>query len=158
MDVVPQLRGLALQLLSTAHLLFILTNWPGLGDTHLVLDLLCERDLNAAIRYLLRLPYSHGHRDHLKHSLKQHLRRTSLRRMTDLRALFPQLSALVTDENGVLVPRMGPLTDFETGLWDSHDFFFNLLHARQMEGTIPVASLYFCMTLILFSNATLRFL
>lgn len=158
MDDVPHLRGLALRILSTAHLLFILNNWPGLTDTGLVLDLLCERDITAALQYLLSLPYSHGHRDDLKHYLKQRLRRTSINRMKEMTVLFPRLSALVEDEHGVLVPRIGPLTDFETGLWDSHDFFFNLLHAKLMEGTIPVASLYFCMSLTLLSNADLRFL
>lgn len=158
MDDVPQLRGLALRLLSTAHLLFILTNWPGLGDTGLVIELLCERDITAALQYFLSLPYSHGHRDQLKHYLKQRLRRTPVHRMNEMTALFPRLSALVEDQNGVLVPRMGPLTDLETGLWDSHDFFFNLLHAQQMEGMIPLARLHFCMSLTFFSNAHLRFL
>lgn len=155
---VPQLRGLALQLLSTAHLLFILTHWPGLTDTGLVIDLLCERDISAALQYFLGLPYSHGHREDLKHYLKKHLRRTPVHRLKELTTLFPRLSALVTDENGVLVPRIGPLTDHETGLWDSHDFFFNLLHAKEMEGTIHYARLHFCMSLTVFSNALLRFL
>ena len=155
---VPHLRGLALPLLSTTHLLFILTEWPGLSDTGLVIALLCERDLSAALRYFIGLPYSHGHRDNLKYYLTKRLRRTPVPRLEELSTLFPRLSALAPDENGVLVPRFGPLTDQETGLWDSHTFFFQLLHAKKMEGTIPYPRLHFCMSLTLFSNADLRFL
>ena len=31
---------------------------------------------------------------------------------------------------------MGPLSDYETGLWDTNDWFFQLLHARQMDGQL----------------------
>lgn len=158
MDTVPALRGLVLPLLSTAHLLFLLRHWPGLGDTPLVIDLLCSRDLHAAITYLLSLPYSHGHRQEMKKHLRKHLLRISIKDFPVFASLFPPLTALVTDEDGVLRARVGPLDDIETGLWDSNDFFFGVMHARNMEGTIPFACYHFCMSFITFSNATLRFL
>lgn len=158
MDNVPSLRGLAAPLLSVAHLLFILYHWPGLGDIGLVIDLLCQRDIAAALRYFISLPYSHGHRAAMKYYLKRRLRNTPIQRWNELAALFPVLSALVPDETGFMVPRMGPLTDHEMGMWDANDFFLNLRHAKQMEGTIPFASFHCCMSFTFFSNAQLRFL
>ena len=157
MDNVPTLRGLVLPLLSTAHLLFLLHHWPGLSNTPLLIDLLCSRDLNAAITYLLSLPYSHGHRPDMKQHLRKHLRRLPLTDFHVLASLFPPLSALAADENNVLWPRVGPLDDTETGLWDSTDFFFQLLHAKKMEGTIPLTIPCYCMSLRLFNNARLCF-
>ena len=29
---------------------------------------------------------------------------------------------------------MGPLANLETARWNTHDWFFQLLHAKQMEG------------------------
>lgn len=58
------------------------------------------------------------------------------------------------------MPRIGPLTDLESGLWDSCDFYFGVLHARQMEGTVPesIARYHYCMSFHTFSNAGLRLL
>ena len=155
MDGVPELRGLVLPLLSTAHLLFILNNWPCIADIGVVLDMLCERDLTVAIRYLLSLPYSHGHREALKRRLQKQLTRTGLETMKELATLFPQMTALVQDARGNTVAKMGPLTDYETGLWDSHDFYFHLLHAKQTKGTLVFPR--YCMSLGLFLNARLSF-
>lgn len=74
MDNVPQLRGIVLPILSTVHLLFLLNTWPGLGDTPLIMELLCSRDIRAAIEYLLSLSYSHRHRQAMKHHLRKRLR------------------------------------------------------------------------------------
>lgn len=155
MDSVPELRGLVLPLLSTAHLLFILNNWPGIANIGAVMDMLCERDLTTSIRYLLGLPYSHGHREGLKQSLQKRLQRTGLAQMKALARLFPLMSTLVPDADGNFVAKMGPLTDYDAGLWDSHDFYFQLLHAKQMEGTIVFPR--YCMSLRLFCNARLSF-
>ena len=137
MDEVPELSGLILPILSIAHLLFLLHNWPGLRDTGLILDLLCRRDIREALRYLLSISYSHSHRQQLKSLLRQRLRWTPVHELKELSTLFPQLTALVERDDGVLVPQVGPLSDLESGLWDSCDFYFGLLHARQMEGTVP---------------------
>ena len=155
MDGVPELRGLVLPLLSTAHLLFILNHWPCIATTGVVLDLLCERDLLVAIRYLLSLPYSHGHRETLKSCLQKQLSRTGLETMQEIATLFPQMSALVQDAHGNSVAKMGPLTDYEAGLWDSHDFYFQLLHAKQTKGTFGFPR--YCMSIGLFLNARLSF-
>lgn len=77
---------------------------------------------------------------------------------SELAGLFQPLTALVEDEDGVLMPRVGPMDDNESGLWDSSDFFFGVLHARQMEGTIPFAHYHFSMSFNTFSNARLHFL
>ena len=158
MDNVPSLRGLTLSLLSTSHLLFLLHHWPCLNHTPLIIDLLCSRDLHAAIAYLLSLPYSHGHREELKHCLRKYLKRLPINALRALANLFPHLTATVTDENGVLFPRVGPLDDQESGLWDSNDFFFQLLHAKNIEGTFPLIIPRYCISLRLFCNASLRFL
>ena len=157
MENVPPLSYLVLPTLSTDHLVYILLHWPCLGQIYVVMDVLCERDLARAIQYLLGLPYTHTHREELKRSLKKVLRRTSLSKMKDLASLFPRMSALVEDENGDLVAEMGPLTDYAAGLWDSHDFYFQQLHSKQMEGTIPFTFLRYCMSFRLFRNARLSF-
>lgn len=123
MDRVPPLNSFNLPILSTAHLIFILTNWPGVRDTELIMDLLCTRDLRAALRYLLSLPFSHTPRPVLKSLLRQRFRWVHVHELKELATLFPQLSALVETDDGVLVPMIGPLTDLESGLWDSSDFF-----------------------------------
>ena len=94
----------------------------------------------------------------MKKHLRKYLGRIPIKDFPVLARLFPLLTALVNDENGVLRPRVGPLDDMETGLWDSNDFFFGVMHSRNMEGTIPFAYYTFCMSFITFSNATLRFL
>lgn len=157
MDNVPPLSYLPLPILSTEHLVFVLRHWPCLGNIGVVMDVLCERALEKAIQYLLSLPYTHTHREDLKHSIKQELRRTSLQKMKELASLFPRMSALAADDNGDLVAEMGPLTDYAAGLWDSHDFYFQLLHAKQMQGTIPFTFLRYCMSFRLFRNARLSF-
>lgn len=94
----------------------------------------------------------------MKHHLRKRLRWVPVHELRELARLFPPLTALVEDENGVLLPRVGPLDDNESGLWDSSDFFFGVMHARQMEGTIPFARYHFCLSFITFRNARLRFL
>ena len=139
MNRVPSLGDFIVPLLSTAQLLFLLHNWPGVRDTRLILDNLCTRDLSAAFGYLLSLPFSHAHRPVLLDCLRHHLRWKPFEEIKDLGNLFPRLSALVETDDGVLVPKIGPLSDEETGLWDSSDWYFGLLHSRQMEGTIRVS-------------------
>lgn len=158
MNAVSDLQGLVLPLLSTAHLLFLLETWPGLGYNGLIMEMLCSRDVAAAIRYLLTLPYSHGHRERMKYYLRKRLRLTPVHEMNELVLLFPRLTATVEGEDGVLVPFVGPVTDLEAGIWDSHDFFFGILHAKKMEGMIPFTCYNFCMSFTLFRNARLHFL
>ena len=85
MDRVPSLGEFIVPLLSTAHLLFILNNWPGLRDTSLILEQLCTRDLSAAFSYLLSLPFSHSHRP----VLLDCLRWKTFEDLKDLGNLFP---------------------------------------------------------------------
>lgn len=160
MDRVPPLNTFILPILSTAHLIFILNNWPGVRDTGLIMELLCTRDLRAALGYLLSLPYSHSHRPVLKSLLRHRLRWKHVHELKELTTLFPRLSAMVERDDGVLVPMIGPLSDLESGLWDTSDFYFGVLHARQMEGTIPesISRYHYCMSFRTFSNAGLRFL
>ena len=158
MDQVPALSGLVLPILSTAHLIFLLTNWPGLPDTNLILELLCTRDIQEALRYLLSISFSHGHRNRLKYALGQRLRWTPVKELKELSSMFPPLTALVERNDGVLVPMVGPLSDHEAGLWDSNDFFFGLIHRRQMEGTVSCSRYCICMSFDRFRNASIRFL
>ena len=160
MDRVPSLGTFILPILSTAHLIFILNNWPGLRDTRLILEQLCTRDLRAAFGYLLSLSFSHSHRPVLLTCLRPRLRWTTVEDLKELENLFPRLSALVERDDGVLVPKIGPLSDLETGLWDSCDWYFGLLHSRQMEGTIPVSISPYqrCVSLDKFINVRLHFL
>ena len=155
MERVQELRGLVLPILSTDHLLFLLNNWSGLSFINEVMDELCARDLVAALRYLINLPYSHGNRAGMKRSITRQVQRTSVERLRETYSVFPRLSALVRDDNGVLVAEMGPLTDFQTGLWDSHDFYFHCIHAKKMAGTFGFHR--YCMSLRLFCNARLSF-
>ena len=158
MDQVPELSGLVLPILSTAHLLFLLTNWPGLRDTNLLLELLCKRDIREALGYLLSISFSHSHRNRLKYALTQRLRWTPVHELKELSRMFPQLTALVERNDGVLVPMVAPLSDDEAGLWDSNDFFFGLIHGCQMEGTVPCSRYRNCMSFRRFRNASIRFL
>ena len=155
MERVHDLHGLVLPRLTTNHLLFILNHWPCIANIDTVMDVLCERDLTVAIRHLLGLPYSHGHREGLKQCITKELTRTGLEEMRELGNLFPRMTALVQDSNGDSVAKMGPLTDFEAGLWDSQDFYFHILHAKQMKGTFVFPRC--CMSLDLFVNARLSF-
>ena len=160
MDCVPSLGAFIIPILTTAQLIFILNNWPGIRDTRLILEQLCTRDLRAAFGYLLSLPFSHSHRPVLLDCLTPRLRWLKLEDLQDLANLFPRLSALVERDDGVLVPKIGPLSDLETGLWTSCDWYFGLLHSRKMAGTIPVSIYRYqrCVSLDQFINVRLHFL
>lgn len=157
MDHVPSLGAFILPLISTASLLQFLIDWPQVRDARLALENLCTRDV---LPYLLSLPFSHSHRRVLLDCLTPRLRWLKLEDLQDLGNLFPRLSALVHTDDGKLVPKVGPLSDEETGLWDTNDWFFGLLHAKQMDGTITfyIPPYVRCVSLDTFIDVRLHFL
>ena len=135
MDGVKTLSEMIIPTLSTFLLLQFLQSIPNSPSTVAAIDELATRELSHVVTYLLSLPFSHWHRSVLKSRLERRLRAMSVDDLKSLSGFLPQLSALQYSE-GEWIPVMGPLSDYETGLWDTSDWYFRLLHARQMEGTL----------------------
>ena len=134
MDGVTTLSDIIIPTLSTFLLLQFLTTIPHSPSTVAAIDELTSRELPDVVTYLLSLPYSHWHRSVLKPRLERRLRAMSVDDLQALSGFLPQLSALQYSE-GEWIPVMGPLSDYDTGLWDTNDWYFRLLHARQIAGT-----------------------
>ena len=120
---------------STMTLLHYLTLLPNALDSVDILDELASREFGAVLPYLKSLSNTHWHRHVLKDRLRKRLWVMSLAQIHALRNYFPNLSALYRNmEDGAWYPIMGPLSDRDTAEWDLHDWYYQLIHAKRMEG------------------------
>lgn len=143
--------------LPTATLLQFLVHLPNGLNTKEALIEFATREYPVVFQYLLSLPFSHWHRHVLKHHLRLRLLKQSVSVLKSLSDLLPKLSALWIDPHtGKSYPKQGPLTDLAMGELDTHDWFFQLLHARGMEG--QYTRFLSDIPLHLFPHVTLRFL
>lgn len=154
MQSVNSISEMAIPSASTNVLLHFLLHMPNGLHTSLALKELCTRDFHSIFTYLLSLPHSHWHRNVMKAVLEERLRKLQVQEIKQLgRQYIPKLSAL-TKLDDEWVPVMEPHTDQQSAAWDTHDWFFQLLHSRQMEGQY---SLLFTMPLESFIRASIRF-
>ena len=135
MDGLKTLGEMIIPTLPTYLILQFLHSIPNGPTIVEALEELANREFSRVFAYLLTLPFSHSHRDVFKSSLETRLRNMPVDDLKQLSGLLPKLSAL-TYSQGEWIPVMEPLSDYETGLWDTNDWFFQLLHARQMEGQL----------------------
>lgn len=116
-----------------------LTVTPNACNAVEVLKKLCtECDFKLIFQYLLSLPYSHWHRNIMKATLQERFTDTKSDELHQIGKNFiPFKSALEKISEGgaaMMFDMMGPLNDLDTGAWDTHDWFFRILHSRRMEG------------------------
>ena len=144
--------------LPTSSLVQFLTCIPRGPFTEDAIKELCQRDLRVGLTYLLSLPFTHSHRPMLKHYLHDRFRRLPIVALEQLSTTIPHLTALTSIE-GTLHPAMYPLDDYQTGLWDTHDWYFKLLHVRNMKGQFNSLSrvLFRAISCITYSQLTLYF-
>lgn len=135
---------------STSTLVQYLRCVPNACDSVTVLEELCKRDFTDIFSYLLSLHATHWHKDVLKQLLRKRLFDLSLPALKALQVHFPKLSALTMDDTtGTLQPFIGPLSSMVTSRWDTHDWYYQILHSKQMEEDI----LYFFSHQLLFCVA-----
>lgn len=153
---IPRLSDLILtQSCPSSVLVQYLVSVPNSCDAESILHHLCLRDYAAAFSYLLSLPIDHWHRDVMKDTLNERLLNESTKTVLALTKYIPELSALTFDDTtNTWQAFVGPLTNMETARWDIHDWFFQLLHAKQMKGQL----LFNTIALSLFPRISLRFL
>ena len=152
---VPRLGALVINsFCTTVTLLQYLRCVPNACDSVTVLEELCKRDFTDIFPYLLSLHATHWHKDVLKQLLRKRLFDLSLPALKALQVHIPKLSALTMDETtGTLQPFIGPLSSMVTSQWDTHDWYYQISHAKQMEGKL----LFNTISLSLLSRVTLRF-
>lgn len=153
---VPRLGAI---ILSANCLTITLLNYlqfvPNACDTMLILEEFCKRDFADIFPYLLSLSATHWHRDVIKRHLRTRLFDLPLPTLKALHVYIPKLSALHFDDvTATMQPFFGPLSSMETARWDIHDWFYQLLHAKQMQGQL----LFITISLSLLSRVTVRFL
>ena len=154
---VPQLGTLirASSSCTTSILLQYLTHVPNACDAVPALEELCKRDFSDIFSYLLSLHATHWHKDIIKRQLRKRLFDLSVEEFKAQSVHIPKLSALTFDETtNTKQAFIGPLSSMVTSLWDTHDWFYQTLHAKQMEGQL----MFICIPLSIFSRVTLRFL
>lgn len=128
---------------------------PNSCDAVIIIEELCMRDLAVVFSYLLSLHATHWHRDPIKEHLGARMLDMSTSAIMTLRQYIPKLSALQFDDTtNTWQAFIGPLSSMETSRWDTHDWFYQLLHAKQMKGQL----LFITIALSLFPRTTLRFL
>ena len=132
---VPRLGALVINsFCTTVTLLQYLRCVPNACDSVTVLEELCKRDFTDIFPYLLSLHATHWHKDVLKQLLRKRLFDLSLPALKALQVHIPKLSALTMDDTtGTLQPFIGPLSSMVTSQWDTHDWYYQILHAKQME-------------------------
>ena len=139
---------------ATNVLLHYLHLVPNACDAVSVLEELCTRNFDILFQYLLSLHATHWHKDVIKQCLQKRLFDLSIPAFKALSVHIPKLSALAFDETtGTMQPFIGPLSSMDTSRWDTHDWFYQTLHAKQMEGQL----LFVTISLSLLSRVTLRF-
>lgn len=154
MNSVKSLSETIIPTMTVNLLLHFLLDMPNGCNTVDALKELCTRDFCSIFTYLLSLPFSHWHREVTKTHLGERLRAMKVDDLKELgRQFIPKLTAL-EHVDGECVPVMGPLSDLDTAAWDTNDWFYQLLHARQMEGE---CSLLLHMPMELYVQARLRF-
>ena len=152
---VPRLGALVINsFCTTVTLLQYLRCVPNACDSVTVLEELCKRDFTDIFPYLLSLHATHWHKDVLKQLLRKRLFDLSLPALKALQVHIPKLSALTMDDTtGTLQPFIGPLSSMVTSQWDTQDWYYQILHAKQMEGKL----LFNTISLSLLSRVTLCF-
>lgn len=139
---------------TTTTLVQYLTFVPNACDAVAVLEELCTRDYDTIFSYLLSLHATHWHKDILKNHLRTRLFDLSVPALKALSVHIPKLSALQFDDTtGTMQPFVGPLSSMVTSRWDTHDWYYQTLHAKQMEGQL----LFVTISLSLLSRVTIRF-
>ena len=135
---VPRLGALVINsFCATVTLLQYLRCVPNACDSVTVLEELCKRDFTDIFPYLLSLHATHWHKDVLKQLLRKRLFDLSLPALKALQVHIPKLSALtMADTTGTLQAFVGPLSSMVTSQWDTHDWFYQILHSKQMEGKL----------------------
>ena len=154
----PQVSSLServLQTMGEGAMLNYLLSCPNGGNAVEVLKKFCtESGFEFIFRYLLSLPYSHRHRMVIKTVLDSRFKDITIDELHEIgKEFIPVKSALVNvgDER---VAKMGPLTNLDTGQWDTSEWFFRILHSRRMEGE-PM--LLFDIPLSIYTRARLHF-
>lgn len=140
-------------------LITYLTVTPNACNAVEVLEKLCtECDFKLIFQYLLSLPYSHWHRNIMKASLQKRIADTKSDELHQIGKNFiPFKSAVenITEDGATMMfDKMGPLNDVDTGEWDTHDWFFRILHSRRMEGE---PTLLFDIPLSVYTKTRLHF-
>lgn len=143
---------------ATVHLIQYLTFVPDAMDSEAALQELCRRDFPSIFSYLLSLRYTRWHRRFLMERLQPCLKQLPLEVLKrDLSALMPKLSALWKDPTtGEWFPIVGPLTDYQTVQWEVQDWFYQILHAKELEGQLCQRCSYFVHNVSILTYTHLR--
>lgn len=155
---IPRLGGIVLQSpCPTPLLLQYLNTIPNALDAVPVIEEICKRDqdFDVIFPHLLSLSADHWHKPIFFHHLRKRLMELPIPSIKALQTHIPRLSALEFDDNTMTMqPVIGPLTSMDTSRWDTHDWFYQTLHAKQMKGQL----LFITIALSLLSRVALRFL
>ena len=146
---------------ATIQLIQYLTIVPNALDSHAALTKLCTRDFQSIFAYLLSLNFTDWHRRFLMQTLAPRLEQLPISQLKlDIAPLLPSLTALWFDpQEKQTFPIMGPFTDMETSHWEIHDWFYQLIHAKQMEGTFChlYSHVLYCVSILTYTHLELRF-
>lgn len=90
----------------------------------------------------------------MKSVLTKRLQDLKAAELKEIGTQFIPLKSALVDNDGERVALMGPLTDLDTGAWDTIDWFFRILHSRRMEGE---PTFLFDIPIPIYKRATLHF-
>lgn len=146
---------------STNHLILYLSCLPNALDSEAALQELCTCDFASIFTYMLSLGYTQWHRRFMMETLAPRLKQLPVDVLKqDIAPLLPKLTALWYDPQAKhWFPIMGPLTETAATQWELHDWFFQLLHAKEMEGQFCQLYSHFvyCVSILTFTHLELRF-
>ena len=141
---------------TTLQLIQYLTLLPNALDSTAALEELCTRDFQSSFAYLLSLNFTHWHRHFLMQTLAHRLKQLRISQLQqDIAPLLPTLTALWYDpQEKQTFPIMGPLSECETSHWEINDWFYQLIHSKQMAGTFGhlYSHFVYCNSILTFTH------
>ena len=141
---------------TTLQLIHYLTLLPNALDSTAALQELCTRDFQSIFAYLLSLNFTHWHRRFVMQTLAPRLKQLPISQLKqNIAPRLPSLTALWYDpQEKQTFPIMGPLTESQTTHWEIDDWFYQLIHSKQMEGTFChlYSHFVYCISILTFTH------